>query len=88
MGESGIDPRNLIRSISSDEEPVDDGGDICCDVGGEEGEEGVELCTAAEVIALKGGIGKGKGGVADGTNIFRFASIDDFIAARAGNADG
>ena len=37
---------------------------------------------------LKGGIEKGNGGVADGSSKFRFESIEDFIAAKAGNADG
>ena len=39
-------------------------------------------------MALKGGIEKGKGGVAEGSSKFRFESIDDFIAANAGNAEG
>ena len=39
-------------------------------------------------MVLKGGIEKGNGGVADGSSKFRFESIEDFIAAKAGNADG
>ena len=87
-GDKGIDPRNLRRSISNEEDPPDDGGDIAWDVGGDEGEDEDELCTDDEFIALNGGIENGKGGVAEGSSKFRFESIDDFIAAKAGNADG
>ena len=57
-------------------------------MGGDEGEDGEELCAEDEFMALKGGIENGNGGVAEGSNKFRFESIDDFIAAKAGNAEG
>ena len=43
-----------------------------------------------EFIALNGGIENGNGGVADGgiNRLFLFESIEDFIAAKAGNAEG
>ena len=78
-----------------DEEPVDDaaeGGDICWDeVGGEDGEDGDEeewWDDDAEFILAKGDIAKGNGGAEGGINKFLLESIEDFIAAKAGNADG
>ena len=82
-------PRNRRRSISKvDDDPVEEGGDNCWEFGGEEGEDDEELCVDGEFMALNGGIENGNGGAAGGINKFLFESIEDFMAASAGNAEG